>query len=165
MAEAIPFEHIQDAHSLLADGEIFLYEINPLDGGTIRLKADNSYTWRGNLYEGVPLVWVSGKRSANGGSNRPTLTIGDENTDLGPFKPFLYDGLLDGALVTRYRLLVEDLTDNRLVAGVEQYRVKHIPEYSRTRISLDLATFSDSLNFSMPFKAYYSPAFPSVSIE
>lgn len=27
MAEAIPFEHIQDAHSLLADGEVFLFNM------------------------------------------------------------------------------------------------------------------------------------------
>src|SRR3546814_6094794 len=69
--------------SLEADGEVYLYEISPSEGaGTVRIKADNTVTWRGNDYEGLPLKWEGESYSSDGTVARPTITIGDQQINL-----------------------------------------------------------------------------------
>lgn len=157
-----PTEQIQDAHKLEADGEIFLYELTPSVGGTIYFKSDNSYTFQGNEYEGVPLSFSGDSRSTDAGTSRPTLTLGDQNLDLGPFKPLLFDGYVDGALIVRRRILRTSLELNLPQTYDEHYTVRQVVDYSRSSISLELARASDSLGFTFPFHQYYAPDFPTV---
>ncbi|SKB62230.1 hypothetical protein [Sphingopyxis flava] len=162
----IPSEHIADAHLLQADGEVYLYELSPSEGvGTIRIKADNSVTYRGNLYEGLPLKFEGESYSSDGTVSQPTLTIGDENISLIAIKPLLFDGSMDGGVVIRHRILLDDLLNNRLILETQEYRIKRIPGYSRSQIGFVLARQADGLNFSLPFKQYYSPDFPSVFVQ
>lgn len=160
---AIPFEQIQDAHLLEADAEIFLYEFTPSVGtGTVYLTPDNSKDWRGHTYEGIPLAFSGDKKSSTGGASMPTLILGDANVDLLPLKPLVFDQNLDGGTVVRIRILLEDFLNDRLVASYEYYRVKQVGEYSRQKITLELASLGDSLNFSIPFRQFSAPDFPSV---
>lgn len=160
---SFPSEHISDAHLLQADGELYLYEISPsLGAGTVRIKADNPLSYRGNLYEGIPLQFEGEEYTSDGTVSQPTLTIGDENINLMMLKPLLFDGSMDGGVVIRHRALLDDVLNDRLVLETQEYRIKRIPGYSRSRISFVLARQADSLNFSLPFKQYFSPDFPSV---
>lgn len=160
-----PSSQIQDAHKLIADGKLNLFELVPNDGsGTVYFKADNNVTWQGKTYTGLPLTFTGEKRSAQGASPQPNLTIGDQQVDLSPFKPFVYDGYLDGAVVTRHEILLDDLVNNRNVRATTFYRVRRVTGYSRSQIALQLATLSDSLGFSMPIRQYYPPAFPAVTM-
>ncbi|WOF44371.1 hypothetical protein KNJ79_05410 [Sphingopyxis indica] len=162
----IPPEQIADAHLLEADGEIFLYEISPSEGsGTVRIKADNTVSWRGNDYEGLPLKWEGESYSADGTVARPTLTIGDEQINLMVLKPLLFDGTIDGGTLVRHRILLDDLLNDRLVTTTDEYRIQRVTGYSRSQIGLALARQADALNFSLPFHQYYSPDFPSVNIS
>lgn len=160
---SIPAEHIKDAHELQADAEIDLFELTPNDGsGTIFFKSDNDVTWRGQKYEGLPLVMTGFKKSSDGSSLLPKLTIGDGSVDLSPFKPLVYDGYLDGAKVRHLHLLLDNVLNNRDIKEARTYRVKRVPGYSRLTIELQLATASDALGFTLPYRAYYPPAFPAV---
>lgn len=158
----IPAAHIEDAHQLTADGEIFLYELTPTVGGTIYFKADNPVTWRGNTYEGVPLNFSGESRSSETGSSRPTLVIGDTNIDLGALKPLLFDGYVDGAMLIRRRILRAQIEGNIPGSEDHYYKVRHPSDYGRSSISLELARAADSLDFSFPFHQYYAPDFPAV---
>lgn len=161
----IPAEHIADSHKLVADGRIDLYELTPSGGtGTIYFKADNDTPWRGKDYEGVPLGMSGEKKSIDTGLTMPKLTIGNGAIDLSPFKPLVHDGYLDNAIILRQTLLLDNLLNNRNIAERQMYRVKRVEQYSRTRIILQLATISDSLGFSMPYRQYLPPAFPSVQM-
>ena len=161
----IPAEHIADSHKLVADGRIDLYELTPSGGtGTIYFKADNDAPWRGKDYEGVPLGISGEKKSIDTGLTMPKLTIGNGAIDLSPFKPLVHDGYLDNAIILRRTVLLDNLINNRLIFEGQMYRVKRVEEYSRTRIILQLATISDSLGFSMPYRQYLPPAFPSVQM-
>lgn len=160
---SIPKEHIVDAHKLVADGEVDLFQLTPLDGsGTIYFKPDNDVTWQGHDYEGLPLSFTGFKKSAETGSLTPRLVIGDGAVDLSPFKPLVYDGYLDGAIIVHIHLLLDNLINNRNVREQRMYRVKRVPGYSRLSIELQLATTSDALGFTLPHRQYYPPAFPAV---
>lgn len=160
---AIPIEHIQDAQKLTADAEIDLFEMTP-SGTTavIYFKADNDVTWQGHTYEGLPISFAGYKKSSDGSAIMPKLTIGDGSVDLSPFKPLVYDGNLDGATIKHHKVLLDNITNNRNIKETAIYRVKRVPSYNRLVIELQLATASDALGFTLPFRQYFPPAFPAV---
>lgn len=161
----IPIEHIKDSHSLVSDGTVDLFELTPSGGsGVIRFKNDNPVTWRGMDYAGIPCALSGEKKSSDVGLTMPKLTIGQPNIDLSLFKGLVYDGTLDNAIVVKLHLLVDNLKNNRLIRESTTYRVKRVENYSRSQIILQLATLSDSLGFSMPYRTYTQPAFPSVQM-
>ena len=161
----IPLEHIQDSHKLLADGRVDLFELTPSGGtGVIRFKSDNDVTWRGQTFTGIPLSVNGEKQDATGGLSMPKMTLGQDNIDLSPFKGLVYDGYLDNAIILRQTVLLDNLVNNRLIREMMTYRVKRVEQYSRTVIMLQLATLSDSLGFSLPYRQYLPPAYPSVQM-
>lgn len=160
---AIPIEHIEDAQKLTADAEIDLFELTPVGAaGTIYFKGDNNADWQGHTYEGLPIVFTGFKKSADGGALLPKLTVGDGSVDLSPFKPLVFDGHLDGGRLKHIHLLLDNLVNNRNIKEVRYYRVKRVPSYSRFTIELQLATASDALGFTLPYRQYFPPAFPAV---
>lgn len=164
MAE-IPLEHIKDSHQLLSDGRVDLFELTPSGGtGVVRFKNDNDVTWRGNTYTGLPVAMSGEKKSADTGLSMPKLQLGQPNIDLSQFKPLVYDGYLDNAVIIRITVLLDNLINNRLIREINTYRVKRVEQYSRSQISLQLATLSDSMGFSLPYRQYLPPAFPSVQM-
>jgi phage-related protein len=164
MAE-IPAEHIQDSHKLVADGRVELFELTPSGGsGTIYFKADNTVTWRGHEYVGLPLTITGERKSADQGLTMPRLQVGSPDSNLSLFKPLVYDGYLDNAIVVKQTVLLDNLINNRLIREFMIYRVKRVERYSRTQILMQLATLSDSLGFNLPYRQYLPPAFPSVQM-
>jgi phage-related protein len=161
----IPTEHIVDSHKLQADARIDLFELTPSGGsGVLRFKSDNNVTWRGNLYSGVPLSLSGEKKTADSGVSMPKLRIGQENVDLSQFKPLINDGTLDNAVIIKITVLLDNLINNRLIREVSTYRVKRVEEYSRSHVSMQLATLSDSLGFQLPYRQFLPPAYPSVQM-
>jgi phage-related protein len=159
----LPQTHVEDALKLKADGRIHLFELSPLSGGTIYFKDDNDVTWQGNTYEGLPCS-LSGEEFRTEGTPTPKLTIGQDNLDLLPFKGLINDGKLDGATLVRKTLLLDDLINNRNIKQVTTFRVKRIDEYSRTKITVTLASFSQAQSQTLPFRQYVPPAFPWVDL-
>jgi phage-related protein len=161
----IPLEHIKDSHKLVADGRVELFELTPAGGtGVVRFKNDNDVTWRGNIYTGLPVALSGEKKTSETGLSMPKLQLGQPNVDLSMFKQMVYDGYLDNAIVVKITILLDNLINNRLIREVNSYRVKRIEQYSRSQISMQLATLSDSLGFSLPYRTYLPPAFPSVQM-
>lgn len=161
---ALPQEHIEDAHKLEADGRIDLWALSPALGSTVYFKPDNDATWQGIFYKGLPLKLEGEKFSVDGGWVPPKLQIGQPDIDISSFKALLFDGYVDGATLVRYRVLREHLEADVDIKQERTYRVKRVESYSRTSITLQLATYSDSLGFSMPHRLYMPPAFPSVRV-
>lgn len=160
----IPISHVEDAHKLQADAEIFLYELYPISGGALYFKNDNTVTWRGNVYEGIPVSISGEKLSADSSTPTPRLVIGQENVDLLPFKALLNDGHIDYARIVKHKVLLENLKNDLNIKQTTYYRVKKLESYSRSRITLLLSTFSGAVNQSYPFRQYTPPAFPWVDL-
>lgn len=161
---SIPASHVVDAQKLIADAEINLYQLFPVSGGTLYFKNDNTVTWRGNTYEGLPISLSGEKWSSDTSTPTPRLVIGQENLDLLAFKGLTNDGYLDGARIVRHRVLLDNIISNLDFKQTTYFRVKRVEEYSRTKITLVLSTFSGATNQSYPFRQYLPPAFPWVDI-
>lgn len=160
----IPQSHIEDAHKLTADGRVMLYQLMPLAGGTIFMKSGIDYKYLDDLYEGLP-VQVSGEKwSSDTSTPTPRMVIGQENVDLLPFKGLINDGYLDGAKIVRYEVLLEDMLNQVDAKRVTNFRVKRVEGYSRTKVTLQLSTFTGAINQSYPFRQYTPPAFPWVEL-
>lgn len=161
----IPAEHIADSHELVAEGRVDLFSLTPSGGtGVLNFKPDNTVTWLGVEYAGLPLQLSGEKKSSDIGYSMPKLTIGQPDIDLSIFKPMIYDGWLDNAVIVRQTVLTDNLINNVNIKEVRVYRVKRVEQYSRTQIVMQLATLSDSLGFQMPYRQYLPPAFPSVKL-
>lgn len=164
MAE-LPVQHVADSHALVADGRVDLFELTPAGGtGVFRFKQDNDQSWLGNPYTGLPLSLTGEKKTSDSGLSMPKLTIGQPDVDISAFKGLIYDGSIDNATIVRYIVLLDNLINNRNIREIFIYRVKRVEEYGRSKVTLALATLSDSLGFSMPYRQFLPPAFPSVQM-
>jgi phage-related protein len=160
---AIPTTHITDAHRMIADAVIELFELSPSVGsGTIRFKNDSDETWLGNLYTGIPLQLEGETFTAQGTPPQPSLQIGNLDVDLSAFKPLIWSGGIDNARILRHRVLLDDLINNRNIKQTSVYRVKRVDGYSASQIKLSLAVFSPTGPTTMPFRSFIPPAFPFV---
>lgn len=161
----IPPSHVADAHALVAEGRVDLWSLTPAgETATVNFKADNTVVFRGIEYAGLPLSLSGEKRTSEQGLGMPKLTIGQPDIDLSLFKPMIYDGWLDNAVLIRRTVLTNHLIANLDISQNREYRVKRVEQYSRTQIVIQLATLSDSLGFTMPYRLYLPPAFPSVKL-
>lgn len=162
----IPIEQVRDSHELVADGRVDLFELTPSGGtGTLRFKDGNDVTWLSNLYTGLPIQVTGEKRSSDSGLSMPKMIIGQNNIDLSLFKALVFDGYLDNAIIVRHTVLLTHIIGNNNIRQTDTFRVKRVDQYSRTQITLQLATISDSLGFQMPYRSYLPPAFPSVLLQ
>lgn len=160
---SIPAANIQESLKLSADAEIDLFQLTPTDGsGTLFFKADAPLTWAGQLYVGLPLLLSGEKLSSDQSVEQPKLTIGQPNLDLSVFKPLIYDGALDNAVILRLRGLLGNFLAGLNIVETKTFRVKRIDSYQRTRIEMTLAPVSDALDFTLPIRQYLPPDFQAV---
>lgn len=161
----IPAEHITDSQLLTADGEIELFELTP-SGTSAKLyfKNDNTLTWQGNEYTGLPLELSGEANNAEGTSVQPQLSIGQPNIDLSFFKGLIYDGSLDNARIDIHTVLLAHILANSNIKRTRTYRVKRVDNYGATQIVLALSVFSVSGPSQIPFRQYTPPAFPFVRL-
>lgn len=162
---ALPQSHIEDAHKLIADGKVSLWQILPVSGGTIYLKGDIDYEYLGVKYEGIPIQISGEKMSADTSTPTPRLVIGQENLDLLPFKGLIHDGYLEGARIVRHKVLLTDMINQVNSKQTDYFRVKRVENYTRTKITLLLSTASGASNQSYPYRQYTPPAFPWVDLN
>lgn len=161
----IPSSHIQDAQKLSPDAEIDLFVLTPAGTNSkIYFKNDNTMTWLGNTYTGMPLSFTGESKNAEGVPVQPQLVLGQPDIDLSAFKGLIWDGTIDNAKIERYTVLLTDLINNVDIKQYRQYRVKRVDSYGASEIILALATFSTPGPTRMPFRTYIPPAFPFVRI-
>lgn len=162
-----PPSHVTNSLVLTgAEPEIDLWELSPSDGtGLVCFKADNSVTWLGTLYYGLPMSFTGEKDAGGGnGGDSPVIELGQENLDLSLFKPLIRNGSLDNAVIVRKTVLLADMLANLDVKVVRSYRIGVVTGYSRTKVSLMLRHFSGARRATIPFRQYLPPAFPHVSV-
>ena len=159
----IPASHAIEAQKLVADAEIDLFRLTPTDGsGTLYFTSDSNITWLGQLYTGIPMQFGGEKLSSDTGTEQPKLVIGQNGADLTAFKPLIYDGGLDGAVIVRLRGLLGDFLAGNNVVDTKVFRVKRLDSYGRSRIEMTLSSNSEALDFTIPQRQYIAPDFQAV---
>lgn len=161
---SIPLSHVEDSQSLLADGEVYLYQLYPVSGGTVYFKNDDTVEWQDETYEGLPVAISGEKQSADTSTPTPRMVIGQDNVDLLPFKGLVHDGYLEGGRIVRFKVLLNDIIEDNNVKSSTTFRIQRVESYSRTKISLILATHSGAVNQTFPHRQYVPPSFPWVKI-
>lgn len=159
---SIPEVQLEDAQKLLADGIVQLYEIKLADGTYLHLKADNSVSWNGYEWTGIPILF-EGYSSAQGDSySRPTLSIANPD---GAFSTFVRDGFLDRAVVNRYVVLYDDIINNNPVYQKKTWIIWFIKTLNKNMIQVELRNPMDGVNFDVPARMYIPPEFPFVDFS
>ena len=159
----IPTEQIADSQLLTADAEIDLYELTPAGtSAKLYFKNDNTVTWLGNTYTGLPLEFSGESFNAEGQAVQPQLIIGQPDIDLSFFKGLIWDGTIDNAKIDKLTVLLSHITGNQNIKRTRTYRIKRVDNYSSSQITLALAVFSVAGPTALPFRQFIPPAFPFV---
>jgi phage-related protein len=157
-----PIEHKDDAHQLTGDGRVRLYEITPLTGGVIRIKADNDVLWQGHTWEGIGVFLEQIDRNSDDQVSRPKLSIANPNAI---FSPLVQAGLLEDATVTEYTVLKQHIDADVDIYTRRMWKVRFTPSMNRRVITLELRDQSDGVFFQLPGRMYIPPDFPTVSLQ
>lgn len=159
-----PLSHLQDAQKLTSDAYVDLYRlVLRNDPVTFRFKANNTVTWQGNTYEGMPISFSGEKRNSDGEQNKSALRIVNP---YGIFDDALLNNKIDMAVVTRYRLLSAHVDSNVNIYQQRMWRVMKVVEWiSGQSVTLELWNMTDGVNFMIPGRMYIPPEFPMVSFD
>lgn len=160
---SIPQTHSEDALKLTGDGIVYLYEITiPAHSIIFRFKDNNTVTWQGNTYEGIPCQIQGVGDTADDSENRPTLRI---YNPAGIFNAPALDGSLYRSIVTRKRVLLEHIENDVNIYMQRMWYVERPKELiSGQYIALDLRAMTEGPNFQIPVRQYMPPEFPMVSL-
>lgn len=157
-----PQEHKADAHQLTGDGVVELFEILPVGGGTLYLKANNDVVWQGHTWQGIGIILTGIERTADDQNNRPKLVIGNPDA---VYSPIVRDGALNSAVVNRYEVLLSHILSNSNIYSKKTWRARRVPSLNRSSITLELRTLADGQYFMIPGRQFISPDFPLVTLQ
>jgi phage-related protein len=145
-----------------ADGFAHLFKLHLSSGTIFRLSKRGQVKWQGHTYEDIPCNMAEIAQNADGKMNRPKFTVVNPE---GLFHPFVYQKLVDGAAITRYRILSADLKANRNFAITESFRVSRVMSLTKDLMVLELRDVLDGHSFNIPARTFTPPEFPYVRLS
>ena len=164
MTTNLPTSQQFDAFELESRGlrEFFKVEFLTQDDATMYLTPHDSIEWLGHVWEFLPCKISENSQNTTGELSRPKFSVANPD---GIFSTWIETGQADGALVTRYRILLSDLD-----AGVNAYTknvwvLSKVASLSKDIVVFELRSTLDGANFSLPARSFYPPDFPTVSLR
>lgn len=165
MSVGLPRSHIEQNEKIFADGYVDLYEFIVNTRGEIyylRIKENNSVKWNGYEWQGIPLSFEGWKNSSLDQPCRPTFTVANPN---GVFSSYIREGALINATMRRYRVLSEDIINDKAVYVRQNWRVWQVKSFTNVAVVLELRTPMDGFNVRLPRRCYESPDFPIITVR
>jgi hypothetical protein len=159
---AFPASQVAEMVKLVADAYVDFYSITLYSGGVIYLKDGQEQVWNGNVWSGTALKMSGVGTYGDDQISRPKFQTLNPDAI---FSPFVSDGLVDKALVTRFRVLHQDVIANNPYYVSQQWVVSRVALCTRTSLTLELRTLMDAPNFTIPLNTFSPPIFPSVTIS
>lgn len=153
---------LEDAHKLEADGIVELFKLELVPSGVVYLKADDTVTWQGKTYEGWGIQMGGVSNTSEEESARPQLVLANPD---GIISALVGDNQLIGSLVTRYRVLREDLRADRNRFTRSMFKVYRTVSMNKTTVVLELRNILDAPLSMIPARVYMPPDFPYVSLN
>lgn len=156
-----PIDHVEDAMSLTSQREVHLFSITLRDNSSnFKLRNGPTVTWRGDVYENVP-VMVSGEEdTADEKVARPSLRIFNPKKIFGPFAQA---GLFELAHVVRKTVLQDNLLADANIFVPRVWIIGRVTHCTSTVLQAELRAPTDGPNMQVPFRFYAPPDFPYVS--
>ena len=152
-------EQVEDALKLTSSKEVSLWEITLRDGTKAFLRNGPSVTWRGNDYEGLPIMLSGEEDSADDKTARPSLRVFNPKKIFGPWA---HQGRFELATVIRRRVLQEHLTVNANIFTRRVWIIGQIQSCTSRSLDVQLRSPIDSPNLNTPTRMYAPPDFPTV---
>lgn len=149
------------AFELDPNGLVRLYVLTLPSGPVFRLTAQKQVTWQSNVYESIPCVLTEFELESDGKANRPTFSFANPE---GLFTSAVGAGLLENAVLVRYRVLPEDIALDRDFALVESMRISQVLSVTRGVVVAQLRDAHDGPAFQLPARAFFPPEFPHVKL-
>jgi phage-related protein len=157
-----PNNHVVDAMSIESDGYVSLFKVQLVPSGFIAFTNSQQVTWQSIEYDGVPCQ-ISGIGSyASEQTSRPRMDVANPD---GAYSILVAQGALEGAQLTRYRVLRDDLINDRNVFVKQSWKIVRIATLTKQRLSLELRELGDGPNFVVPAQTFSPPKFPVVSVR
>lgn len=157
-----PTEYQVEAYKLDAQGLIDLFQINLLGAaGSLYFTPNVSINWQGKAWTGYPCGISDAGVKTSGEYNRPKMTLANPQ---GIFSSYVQKGVLDNAIVLRYRVLPGNISGNINSFVKNTWRVSKIISLNKDMIVLELRSAMDGHNFKMPGNSFFPPDYPHVSL-
>lgn len=166
--DSLPTNLKTGAQDLSPDPIVELFELElqddavPANRTVLYFKTDDTETYLGNQYNGLPCSLSGASINTDGEAARPKLTL--VNTD-GTFSKAVAAGTLDRAVLTRRRVLMSDMLVNDPEHIVHVWTVNRVVQLNRHQLAVELRDSSDGQNFEIPTRKFMPPEFTSVSLR
>lgn len=157
-----PQSHIDEAHKLVADAPVKLYKITLSTGAIIRIKNNNTVTWQGNVYEGVPMALSGVSFSAGDEANRPKVMVANPD---GIYSSLVRTKVFERGTLLQYEVLKQHLDTNQNIFNSRTWRIARALEVNLHVISLELRNLTDGPMAKIPSRFFTQPEFPSVTFQ
>lgn len=157
----LPAAHASENQKLQADAYVELWEIALVPSGIILIKNDDSVTWQNKLYESCPVKLSGAELNADAQKSRPTLSVANPDKK---FNPYIDQGVLEKATVTRLRVLRSDIDNDRNIFQSRSWVVARPAKLVGVVLTLELREMSDGPNHKIPGRQFVAPEFPVVTL-
>ena len=166
MRTDLPAAHITQAHALEARAYVDLVEldmISPTNTAVYAyLCAQKQTVWQGKTWQRFEYNISDYAQHATGETSRPKFTIINPS---GVFSRYAFQGYLDNAMVSRYRVLRPDVDANVNSFQFFTWRISRLISVSKNIITAELRSVLDGHTFYLPTRTYRPPEFLSVSMK
>lgn len=164
MRTDLPTGMKSSAQQLSPDAIVSLFKIELTNGSSptvIYFTPHNEIAWLGNTYSEIPCTMAQMEQDAQGRANRPKFSFANPG---GIFTSSIQQGYIDGAALTRFRILKADLDANIDAKVTEKFFVSKVLMVNKDIVSVELRDVFDGHMFKFPARSYYPPEFPNVSL-
>lgn len=160
----VPDSHLNDVHELESKGFRDLYQIDlrNAENTVLYFSSQNEVTYRGILWEALPCKLAESGQNSTGEQSRPKFTCANPD---GLFSIWLQKGALDGAVFTRYRVMLPALEANLNEYIRNLWIVSKVLMLNKQNATLELRSIMDGVNYQLPHRSFYPPDFPHVSLQ
>lgn len=162
MRNDLPLSIRNSIHDLEPEAMLRLFMIKLTDGTIFRLSPYGEITWQGHVYDAIPCHMTEVNQDADGKVTRPKFSFANPE---GLFSAEIYQGKLDNAQLTRYRLLKRDLDLDNDFKVTEMFRITRIVNLSQSIAVAEMRDVMDGQNFKLPARAFFPPEFPHVKLS
>lgn len=164
MRTDVPISQQFDAYELESRGirEFYKIEFLTVDDATMYLTPHDQIEWLGHVWEFLPCKLSENAQNSTGELSRPKFACVNPQ---GLFSIWIEKGQADGALVTRYRILMSDLEANVAAYTKSVWVISKVVNLNKDMAVFELRSTLDGANFTLPARGFYPPEFPTVSLR
>lgn len=159
----LPQSHVVDAFELESKGyrDLFKIELTDGSGNVLYVTSHNAITYMGKTWEFLPCTISDNTFNSSGEQSRPKFSAANPE---GMFSLWIETGALDGAIVTRFRVQLPDITSDTRSYTKRVWVMSKVVNLTKDVVTLELRSTMDGVNFQLPARSFYPPDFPHVSI-